>query len=174
MKSKMKNSKESRKNKSLGDCYNFYLEREGDEKLTEKQYKEINYLYFKFLTSKVLEGEGVSLPNRMGTLKILGRKPRIRFEKDEFGNKKIVGLAPNWKKTKELWSKNEEARKEKRMVYFTNEETGGVIYKWFWSKRNILVKNKTLYSLRMTRTNKRAVKPMIKKGKTYPLRIFKL
>ena len=63
---------------------------------------------------------------------------------DENGN---PILPPNWAKTKELWEKNPEAKAKKQLVYCTNDHTNGIRYKIIWSKRRVLVENKTLYSL---------------------------
>lgn len=126
--------------------------------VSEKDYVKINNLFNKFLIGKVLEGHEVMLPARMGIIEIVGTKQKVKV--DDEG--KITGLAPDWVKTRELWEINPQAKKEKKLVYFTNFHTDGVRYKYFWSKAYVLVSNKILYSLRMTRTNKRAVAKMIK------------
>ena len=119
--------------------------------------------YNKFLIKKVLEGKEVTLPSKMGTLCIIGRKQKIRFDKDG----KVIGLAPDWVKTKKLWDSNPIAKAEKKRVFHINSATEGVRYKFLWSKKNVLVQNKTLYSLRLTRTNKRAVHANILNGAQY-------
>lgn len=119
--------------------------------------------YNKFLAQKVLEGEVITLPSRMGTLSIVGKKENIRFNE----NGSIKGLAPDWVKTKQLWENNPEAKKNKKILYHTNSHTDNVRYKFFWSKINIITLNKVLYSLKMTRDNKRAVHNLIKEGKQY-------
>lgn len=117
----------------------------------------------KFLCSKVLDGHEVTLPSRFGTLSIIGREQKVRF--DEAGN--VVGLPPDWKKTRELWDRNPEAAKKKTLVYCTNEHTSNIRYKFLWSKKKVIIENKTLYSLRMTRTNKRTVYKLLMNGKEY-------
>jgi len=117
----------------------------------------------KLLMNKVLEGEEVTLPAKFGTLSIVGKKQKIKF--DEQGN--VIGLPPDWKKTKELWERNPEAKVKKTLVYCTNEHSSNIRYKFLWSKKRVLVENKTLYSLRMTRTNKRAVYKRILEGQEY-------
>lgn len=125
-------------------------------------YCKIAALYNKFLLGKVLDGYEVFLPCRLGTLSIVGRKQKYRVENGE-----IKGLAPDWVKTKELWLKNEEARRSKKLLYHMNTHTDGVRYKYIWSKKNVLVTNKTLYSLRMTRGNKRTANALIVQGKAF-------
>jgi hypothetical protein len=148
--------------KNLRDSYKLY--KETVEKPTDIQtYLRLAADYNKFLINKVQEGKEVTLPSRMGTLSIVGRKQTIRF--DEEG--KIKGMAPDWVKTKQLWETNLQAKEEKKLLYHINSHTDGVRYKYLWSKKNVLVENKTLYSLRLTRTNKRAVHSKILEGAQY-------
>ena len=79
----------------------------------------------------------------------------------------IKGLAPDWVKTKQLWDSDTEAKENKQLVYHFNEETNGIRYKFSWSKNRVLVSNKTLYNLRMTRSNKRELSKLVREGKEY-------
>ncbi len=150
------------KPKNVRDSYKFY---KSISRLPVdcKTYIAICNDFNKFLAEKVLDGEEVTLPARMGSLSILGRKQKIRF--DEEGN--VQGLAPDWVKTKQLWENNSEAKANKKVVYHTNEHSSQIRYKFLWSKMNVLVTNKTLYALLMTRTNKRAVHEKIMNGTEY-------
>ena len=96
-----------------------------------KTYIEISTKYIKFLMSKVFEGEEVTLPARLGTIRIVGTRQEVKV--DENGN--IKGLSPNWKKTKELWDSNSEAKANKKLIYNTNEHSSGIRYKFIWSKK---------------------------------------
>lgn len=145
-------------NRNLRDSYKKYIETT-EEPIDIKNYLIINGLYNKFLINKALQGHEVTLPSRMGTLSVVGRKPTVRIE-----DGKVVGLAPDWVKTKQLWDSNPEAKNKKQLVYHTNAHTDGVRYKWNWSKNNVLVENKTLYALKLTRDNKRTVHKLIKEG----------
>jgi hypothetical protein len=128
-----------------------------------KTYNDISTGYIKFLMQKIFDGKEVTLPKNLGELSIVGKKQVIK--KDEEGN--IKGLAPNWKETKEMWKENEVARLNKKMIYHLNTETGGYRYSFYWRKTQVLIKNKTLYSLRMTRENKRMVTKQLNKGAKY-------
>lgn len=118
--------------------------------------------YMKFLSSKLHEVGEISIPEKLGTVQIVGKKAKVTIENGE-----IKGLAPDWASTKALWDSDEEAKNNKQLVYHFNEETNGVRYRFFWSKSRVLVANKTLYNLRMTRTNKRTLSSNIKAGKEY-------
>lgn len=141
-----------------------------EEPVDIKEYLNINYKYFKFLIKKASEGKEVTLPSRMGTIKIEGRVPVLKKEKDENGKTVIKGLPPDWVKTKALWERDPEAKRMRKRVFHLNRHTDGVVYKWKWSKKNVLVENKILYSLRQTRANKRLVNRLINEGASYPVK----
>ena len=145
--------------KNLRSSYKKYLETT-ENPVDIKTYLLINADYNKFLINEALQGNEITLPSRMGTIYIVGRKPTIRFDEDG----KIVGLAPDWVETKKLWDRDPEAKAKKQRVFHTNSHSDGYRFKWNWSKNNVLVENKTLYSLRLTRDNKRIVNSLIEKG----------
>ena len=130
--------------------------------IEEKQYLEIANGYMKFLIQKVLEGEEVTMPARLGTLFIQGVKKNLKFNKDG-----IPLLPPNWAATKKLWDSNPDAKATKKIVYCLNEETDGVVYKLHWSKNRVPIENKLYYNFILTRANKRAIHQQIIKGKEY-------
>jgi|TARA_R100001377_G_scaffold85310_2_gene71539 hypothetical protein len=147
---------------NIRDSYKLYKE-SVDNPVDIKTYVKLSGLYNKFLMNKVLEGETVTLPCRLGNIYVAGRKQKVRFDED--GN--VQGLAPDWVGTKKLWESNPEAKEKKQLLYHLNAHTDNVRYKYVWSKKDVLVKNKTLYSLRLTRTNKRAVHKRIIEGQQY-------
>ena len=126
------------------------------------QYVQIINHFMKFLISKLLTTGEITIPERLGKLSIFGKKVNVRIEDGE-----IKGLAPDWVKTKQLWESDEEAKNNKQLVYHFNEETNGIRYKFSWSKNRVLVSNKTLYNLRMTRSNKRELSRLVREGKEY-------
>lgn len=148
--------------KNIRTSYTQY-KRECKDIVDIKTYLLISSLYIKFLMEKVIEGFEVTLPAMMGTLKIVGLQQKVRFDEDG----KIIGLSPNWKKTMEFWNSNPQAKEEKKLIYNTNEHSSGIRYKFLWSKRRILTSNKTIYSLIMTRANKREVYHKVINGKEY-------
>jgi hypothetical protein len=118
--------------------------------------------YMKFMMAKLFHRGEVMLPERLGSIDIIGHKPTV-----EIVDGKIKGLAPDWAKTKQLWESDEEAKVAKTLVYHFNEDTAGVRYRFRWSKNRVMVANKTLYSIRMSRDNKRALSALVKQGKEY-------
>lgn len=132
------------------------------EPLEVSRYIEITNLFMKFLSNKLLEKGSIIIPERLGNLSIIGKKIKVRIEEG-----KIKGLAPDWVKTKELWGEDSQAKSEKQLVYHFNENTNGIRYKYSWSKNRVLVTNKTLYNLKMTRENKRNLSKLVTEGKEY-------
>ena len=126
------------------------------------QYVQIINHFMKFLSSKLLSQGEINIPERLGKLSIYGKKVKVKVEDGQ-----IKGLAPDWVKTKELWESDKEAKNKKQLVYHFNEETNGIRYKFAWSKNRVLVSNKTLYNLRMTRSNKRELSKLVREGKEY-------
>ena len=133
-----------------------------DNPINISEYVQIINQFMKFLILKLLSTGEIILPERLGRLSIFGKKVNVRIEDGE-----IKGLAPDWVKTKQLWDSDEEAKKNKQLVYHFNEETNGIRYKFAWSKNRVLVSNKTLYNLRMTRSNKRELSKLVREGKEY-------
>ena len=127
-----------------------------------KIYIDIANNYNKFLMERILDGEEVTLPANMGTISIIGSKQKIRFDEE---GKPI--LPPDWVQTKKLWENNLQAKEEKKLIYQLNQHTNGIRYKIHWSKRRVLIENKTIYSLRMTKPNKIAISKAIKEGKEF-------
>lgn len=132
-------------------------------KLRLDDFNRIVSLFMKFIMAKVFAGYEVKLPARLGSIQVVGRKVKPRFGADG----KIVGLAPNWPQTKKLWESNPEAKKNKEIVYCFNEHSDGYRYRLLWSRKGVLLKNKSVYSFRLSRSNKRTINKLIKEGKEF-------
>jgi hypothetical protein len=146
--------------KNLTHSYSLY-KKENKNYIDLSLYLKINHLFLKFIIKLILEGVEVVLPSKLGKLSVRGKKQKIRY--DENGN--LKGLAPNWVATKKLRESNEEAKKARKIVYHTNLHSDGIRYKYYWRKN--FISNKSLYSLRITRENKRALSKLIFSGKDY-------
>ena len=101
----------------------------------------------------VEEGKDFNMPYRLGSVGIRKQKIRVKMNPDGSIDKRY--LRPDWNATKELWTKDEEAKKEKQLVFHLNRHFGGYNAKWFWDKSTCIIKNQTAYSLTMSRENKR-------------------
>ena len=152
----------------IKDSYAPYFYSTASQPISKTDYVDICERYMKFLMNKIQEGHEVTLPQRLGFMKIVGKKESISF--DEEG--KIKGLSPNWKKTKELWDSCSPCKEKKQLIYNENTHSSNIRYKYFWSKKTSYVSNMSLYSLIISRSNKRAVYKNIMEGKEYQ-EIFK-
>lgn len=150
-----------KKHLNIRDSYKYYKEFTNNPVDISKYCKVANE-FMKFLSQELLDTGEITLPQRLGKIQILGKKVKVKTENGE-----IKGLAPDWKSTKELWDRDEEARENKQLVYHFNEQTNGVRYKYYWNKSRVLVTNKGLFRLKMSRTNKRALSNLVKNGKEY-------
>jgi hypothetical protein len=146
---------------NIRSSYKLYKEKV-ETPINEKEYVNIANGYMQFLIQKVIEGEEITIPARLGTMFIQGTKKSLKFNKDG-----VPLLPPNWAKTKQLWDSNPEAKQTKKIVYCLNEETDGVVYKLLWSKNRVPIENKLYYNFILTRANKRAIHQQIKQGKEY-------
>ncbi len=148
--------------RNLRDSYRYYKE-ETEKPVPLNIYLNVTQEFIKFLMNKVLEGEKIKLPEGMGTVFVKGKKVKLKVGE----NGEIVGAPPDWVKTKQLWEECPECKESKKLVYHLNEHTNGIRYKIFWSRKNSLIRNKSLYSLIFTRTNKRTLHNLIKNGKEF-------
>lgn len=148
--------------RTIRTSYPFYKKNVESPK-DNKTYIAVANGFMQFIMEQVIEGHEVVLPARLGSLEIRGRRGTIKIN-PETG---LRSLPPDWVRTRALWNSNPQAKAERKIVYCLNEESSGLIYKVHWSKRNILVENKRLYSLRIARTPKRLISQSIKSGKEY-------
>ena len=126
-----------------------------------KTYKEISIGFLKFLGDKLLDKGEILLPEKLGFIRIYGKKPKMRIKEDN----KINGLAIDWKATKEFWA--EEGMDANQYVYFMNEHTNGVRYKTVWYNSSFVVKNKNNYKFILCRAMKKSLANTIRNGKEY-------
>jgi len=127
-----------------------------------KLYNDLNKAFNQFIVNRVIEGERITLPAKLGSVYIGGTKRKKLFNEDG-----VPLLPPDWGATKKLWAKNPEAKKKKTILRHTNEHTGGVSYRFIWSKKDVPIPNKVFMSFRLTNANKKKVSKAIKKGKEY-------
>lgn len=146
---------------NIRSTYTQYVEN-SEEPINVSLYCNVIKEFLKFAMSHLFRVGEFVLPERLGVIQINGRKANVRTE-----DGKIKGLCPDWKATKDLWARDEEAKNNKQLVFHFNEDTNGVRYKFKWFKKNSLVSNKTLYDLVFTRANKRKLASLIKEGKEY-------
>jgi hypothetical protein len=132
------------------------------KEVKKEAYIEICNAFMAFLADKLLTKGEITLPDKIGKLRIVGNKVKVKFQ-----DNKIKGLSVDWKSTNELWLEDSKAKDEKKLIYFFNEETNNVSYRVKWIRNKIALKNKTLYNFVLTRANKRDLAKRIKAGQEY-------
>lgn len=147
----------------MNDIALFYQETEKNP-IDTKEFRRIVNGFHQFLADKIIAGETVRLPERLGEIKIVGRKVTPKID-PETGN--VIGLAPDWGETRKLWEKCPQCEEEKQLVYHLNEHTNGIRYKVVWSKIGVFLHNRDFYAFTAVRSLKRTLKKAIDEGKEY-------
>lgn len=133
----------------IKDFHNSYINYVGDNPLYNVEYKlfrEILIDYFKYLRNNLIEeGKEVKLPCRLGTVAVVKHKPKGYTSKS---------LRVDYKSSRDIG----------KLVLHLNEHTDGYKYRFYWSKSNVIVTNKSKYQLVMTRHNKRRLAYILKNG----------
>lgn len=97
------------------------------------------------------------LPFRLGVLCLRKFKPKLKI----VNNKLINHNPPDFKATKELWEKDEEARENKVLVRHLNKHSNGFIFIMKLYKATSNFKNKSLFSFESTRFIKKKIKKAV-------------
>lgn len=130
-------------------------------KVRKADYFAILSDFMAFIVELVFQGHRVSLPNRCGELYIVGRRIDIENQVD------LRNYGVDWKKTKELWAINEQAKQEKKLVKHLNEGTSQTLYKFKWDSSLSKLTHVHFYKFTLARDNKRKLAEIIKEGQEY-------
>ena len=136
----------------IKEIYRFYrgnVEHPVSYKLFVDLWKE----FASTVTDDIVNGKDFVMPFRVGILGIRKKKIFVKLNPDGSIDKRY--LRPDWKATKDLWKRDQEAKKNKQLVFHLNKHFGGYNCKWFWDKSTCCITNQSAYSLVMTRENKR-------------------
>ena len=135
-------------NNRLSSCtlIQAYKEYEDFYNVGYKTYRSICEEFNKLIIDQILlKAREFVMPYRLGTLRI---------------KKKKMNYSPSLKnKLKINWA---ETNKYKKVIYHLNDHTNGFNYRWYWTKKKAIIKNKTIYSFQATRTNKRRLAGLLK------------
>jgi hypothetical protein len=98
------------------------------------------------------------LPQRLGRIEMRKSKKEVKIDK----NGKVINKLPiNWQATKKLWAENEQAKERKIKIRYTNEHTGGYVFRPRYIKNTANFKNKSLYKMSINREMRRNTKAAI-------------
>lgn len=156
--------------KTLPDIYQHYRKNVNkDLKVDRRIYYKVVDLYLLFFVEALYSGVRVSIPMMLGSFIYKGRKRDISL--DEEG--RITGVPIDWGSTLKLWKENENAAKNKQLVYHFNDHTDGHVYTLRWSYKMSQGRYKLLYCFSPCRMVKRTFAKLIKQGKEYETDITK-
>ena len=143
------------------DIYRYLLKQVPDIGVESSQHGRILNSFNKKISDLILtEALDFLMPARVGAIRILKYKPTIKIMKD--GTLDTSNLSVDWQKTNKLWKSNPETKKQKKLIYFTNEHSEGYQYKWYFTNYRSNCINKTVYCFKPSRDNKRKLAQLIK------------
>lgn len=154
---------ELRKPKRYGlkDIYAYY-KKNSKNPVSSTLFREVWQDFANVITDDIVNGRDFLMPFRIGVLGIRKHKIRVKLNPDGTIDKRY--LRPDWKATNELWERDQEAKKNKQLVFHLNKHFGGFNCKWFWDKSTCMLINQSAYSLVMSRENKRKLAKAIFSG----------
>lgn len=148
----------------------YYTKKESSYNVSGSTYRAIISDFNKTIGEKIVKGPyDFKIPCKLGFICLRKYKKKPKIKED---GKYTYEYPVDWKATLDLWKRDEESAKEKRLVRHLNKETGGYIFKVFYFKRHANFRNRSIYNFRPVRAIKTLVKDSVKKGTTdaYELR----
>lgn len=115
--------------------------------------KEINK---NIILRLILNNECFELPRSMGSLYV----GRAKYRYDPTSN--MYSQTVNWKRTLDFWRQYPEKEQENALIYHTNPQTDGGIYKIYWDKSSIRHVGARFYRFAATRTHNRFLASILK------------
>lgn len=125
--------------------------------LTDCQYLKIIRLINNLLKQKLINGEDVLLPEKMGRLELRKYKNKIEFK----DGKLKTNLPINWDATLKLWYDSSQCKTKKQLVRQEIKET----FRVFYNKTKANYNNKSFYKFTTNRDIKIGLKNNIKSNK---------
>lgn len=114
---------------------------------------KVNNMIASFLST----GEKIKLPQKMGELYIMSRKPKVEF----IDNQLKTNLPINWKETNKLWKEDLDSCKSKILVRYELDK----VYMTRYSVINANYKNKTFYAFRTNKNLRMLIHNNVVNGK---------
>jgi hypothetical protein len=133
-----------------------------NSKYDYKQYMKIVTAFLKYMSDVLIEDGVLYLPGKFGQIDIFGFKPKKRYNDDG-----TPRFGCSYAKTKQLWMKDPEAKKNRTLVYNFNEATGGIPYKINWNTKDYIISSKLVYTFKPCSTLKKRMIDRVIEGKEY-------
>lgn len=125
------------------------LKRDKKVNVDYKTFHQIIRTMGKNLSKMIMDGEIVKLPLQMGHFAVIQEKTFVKFKDGKvYHNHKI-----DWNSTIRLWESDDEAKRNKQLVYFTTDKL--LFIKYY--RRLAKFKNKYFFEVRATSAIKRNI-----------------
>lgn len=132
--------------------------------LNKIQYLKLMNGFSEHMMEEVIKGKAVAIPEKLGFVQVVGKKTKIKVTENG-----IEGLTPDWISTKKLWSTCEECKLKKQKIFFFNEHSNGLRFRFMWSRNKMLLWTKKLYTYVPNRNSKKKLFKAINDGTEYQL-----
>ena len=160
-----------KKNKDVGmkEFFKFYKDKYYTKKsssynISESKYRSIVSEFNKLIAEKIVKGPyDFKMPCKLGYICLRKYKKKPKIDKD--GGYKY-DLPVDWKSTLELWERDPEAAKKKKLIKYLNKDTGGYIFRIFYFKKSANYKNRAVYSFSPVRGLKHLLRDSVRKDIT--------
>ena len=139
----------------LLDSYNVYKKLDISKKVKKDLYLMIVKDFMWFLRLQLVKTGSIILPQKCGTISIIGKPTKVRFENGQIKNR------VDWGETRKLWNRDEQAKLNKQLVFHFNEHSNGIYYEIVWSKNKVPLRNKNNYIFKACRALSRQVSAAI-------------
>lgn len=126
------------------------------DKVPEKDFYLVVRAMNKALANELLNGNEVTLPQRMGKLEIRKWETYVKFVDGKLHTNRGI----DWYRTLKLWNEDEEAKNNKTLLKVEDKENFTVFYNRLIANYN----NKTIFSFKPNRDLKNAVNKAGKDG----------
>lgn len=151
------------------DAFHYYRKvrpKESKYVLTDVEFLSIIRKTNDILRQLIIQGEEVTLPEKMGKLELRKKQTVVEFKE----GKLKTNLPIDWNSTLKLWYEDEQSHKEKRLIRQETKE----VFKVFYNKRRAEYPNKSFYQFHINREIKKGLKQKIKNGEIDALLIYKI
>ena len=147
---------------TFNTAYRAY-KKEVDNPIELSLFTKLNNDFALFISKEILNSKTVYLPHGLGVIKVVGKEVTPNFE-----DGKIKNLTINWGATKKIWKEDPE-QKNKKYIYYFNEHSDGVRYRFLWSRANMKCKNSTFYTFKPAKRTRQELARRIREGAEYEI-----
>lgn len=134
------------------DLYRYYKDKYGTPKkggCSRKVFSGVIDEFNRYIADRLLEGDRICLPNRMGYIQVMKFKQKYILDRNRKIKTKLLMI--DWEKTWEWWKKDPIAAKDKKFTYYVNDHSDGYRYKFVWDKINTNASGIAIFSFKPSR-----------------------